>query len=58
MAFSPLFVATHPGSPIAVFRKGVIYAASLAADLSTVGFFAYWCPGVARFRALGQGCGL
>ena len=38
--------------------SGVIDTTRIADDLSTVGFFAYWCPGVARFRALRQGCGL
>ena len=33
--------------------SGVINTTRIADDLSTVGSFAYWCPGVARFRALG-----
>ena len=33
--------------------SGVIDATRIADDLSTVGSFAYWCPGVAQFRALG-----
>ena len=38
--------------------SGVIDTTRFADGLSTVGFFAYRCPGVAQFRALGQGCGL
>ena len=41
-----------------IIVSGVINTARFADGLSTVGFFAYRCPGVARFRALGQGCGL
>ena len=41
-----------------IIVSGVIDTTRFADGLSTVGFFAYWCPGVARFRALGQGCGL
>ena len=33
--------------------SGVIDTTRFADDLSTVGSLAYWCPGVAQFRALG-----
>ena len=36
----------------------VVDPTRIAGDVSTVGFCAYECPGVAQFRALGQGCGL
>ena len=41
-----------------IIVSGVIDTTRFADGLSTVGFFAYRCPGVARFRALGQGRGL
>ena len=41
-----------------VIISRVIDATGFADGLPTVGFFAYRCPGVAQFRALGQGCGL
>ena len=36
---------------------GLVYTACFADGLSPVGAFAYGCPGVARFRALGRAAG-
>ena len=38
-----------------IIVSGVIDTTRVADGLSTVGVFAYWCPGVARFRAPWRG---